>query len=101
MTARSLPRPMLATPPCSVHDKFVRCATHDLATGPDGHCVLCRRTTGGPPPRRLVWMTGGVAVVLAAATAYGAGIVRSRSLAGDAMAVAERPRDEVHVIVYT
>src|SRR4029077_18466188 len=50
----------------------VRCAVHDLATGTDGKCVLCRRTLAPAPSRRASLASVGMATLHAAGLAYGA-----------------------------
>ncbi|HZU82145.1 MAG TPA: hypothetical protein VE987_04480, partial [Polyangiaceae bacterium] len=67
----------------------MRCALHDLATGPDGRCVVCRRASERGLSAVTGWLVlGGIGAVLTASVAYGA--VRAWS-ARDAADV-ERPR---------
>jgi glutaredoxin len=40
-----------------------RCAIHDLGAGPDGRCVLCRRSSP-PRPSADGWVKGAVAVLV-------------------------------------
>jgi glutaredoxin len=50
----------------------MRCSAHDLALGPDGQCVLCRKASRRPPrtrQQRAIWMLAGVVVLLAAVAA--------------------------------
>jgi glutaredoxin len=63
-----------------------RCETHDLAVGPDGRCVLCRRTA--PPPELIVvprWIVVAAGVVLLAGAVVVASIL---SVEGDASSFA-------------
>jgi glutaredoxin len=42
-----------------------RCEIHDLAAGPDGHCVLCRRAAAAPPKTASDrWVRGAVVALL-------------------------------------
>ena len=55
------------------HKYDMRCASHNLACGPDGLCVLCRRSTPQPTPPavRAATFVGGLGILVAGtAVAY-------------------------------
>lgn len=67
-------------------DEGMRCAVHELATDPEGRCVLCRRAGAGaasPPPQRAPPIAfGGIAAVLLVCLVYrGAMVWASREAA--------------------
>jgi glutaredoxin 3 len=65
-----------------------RCERHDLATGPDGRCVLCRRDA--PEPSASPVSVLGLAGVLVAVVVT-AGLVRMRMLRHEAATLDELP----------
>jgi glutaredoxin len=67
-----------------------RCATHDLACGPDGQCALCHRASSSPPAsagteRLIVTAIGVLCLLVAVAFAW-------RGLRGAAAATGDRSR---------
>ena len=59
-----------------------RCEEHDLARGPDGRCVLCRRDETPPAPRSKVHravVLVGVLTTLFGGVAFARGVVASRA----------------------
>jgi hypothetical protein len=66
-----------------------RCEVHNLAAGPGGGCVLCRREIGVPQPRRRVAIGAGVLTMLCGGAAFARGVGFSHFAAPRAPAVTE------------
>jgi hypothetical protein len=69
-----------------------RCEEHDLARGPDGHCVLCRRDNAPPAPRsktHRALVLVGVLTTLFGGAAFARGVVASRAARATPPAVFE------------
>src|SRR5580700_5396157 len=69
--------------------RSVRCSIHDLACGPDGRCVVCKRERLGASTRRVWAGLGALALAMGAAVGYRAlGSRRAQVTAGRAVAAA-------------
>ena len=78
----------------------VRCPAHDLASGADGLCVVCRREQlGSGSPTRPIW-AGLAAIAVAMIGGIGYRALAPRSVPASDTAAAVSLRD-VHVVVYT
>jgi len=66
-----------------------RCAIHDLAIGPDGHCVLCRRAPAAPRGSGARWVAAAVGVLLMCL----AGAIVWKGMRGVARALAAQEAD--------
>jgi glutaredoxin len=67
--------------------RSVRCSIHDLACGPDGRCVVCKRELVGASTRRVWVGLGALALAMGAAVGYRALAPRTAPMTADRAAV--------------